>query len=73
MMSSPTVASAAATTITKKTNTCPLRACHCAANATNERLTPFSISSIDMKIVMMLRLIRKPSTPHTNKIPLNTR
>ena len=65
--------SAAATTITKKTKTCPLSACQCAANATNERFTPFSINSIDMKIVMMLRLMRNPSTPHTNRIPLSSR
>src|SRR6266498_4482282 len=63
MMASPTAASAAATTITKKTNTCPLNCPHLAAKATNERFTPLSISSIDMKIVMMLRLIRNPVTP----------
>src|SRR5438094_10608676 len=73
MMANPTAASAAATTITKKTKTCPLKACHCAANATNERFTPFSISSIDMKMVIMLRLIRNPSTPQANKMPLSTR
>src|SRR5579862_6495738 len=73
IMASPTVASAAATTITKNTKTCPLNFCQCAANATNERLTPFSISSIDMKIVMMLRLIKKPITPQVKRIPLSTR
>ena len=60
MMASPTAASAAATTITKKTKICPLSACQCAAKATKERFTPLSISSIDMKMVMMLRLIKKP-------------
>src|SRR5579885_178197 len=73
MMASPTAASAAATTMTKNTNTCPLRWCHCAAKATNDRFTPFSISSIDMKMVMMLRLIRNPITPQENRIPLRIR
>src|ERR1700682_3023769 len=34
MIASPTAASAAATTITKKTNTCPANWCQCAAKAT---------------------------------------
>src|SRR5438045_1729402 len=73
MMASPTAASAAATTITKKTKIWPLNACQCAANATNDKFTPLSISSMDMKMVMMLRLIRKPVTPQANSMPLKTR
>src|SRR5208282_834631 len=73
MMASPTAASAAATTITKKTNTCPWSACHCAAKATKERFTPLSINSIDIKMVMILRLIRNPVTPQANRMPLRIR
>src|SRR6266480_1442044 len=73
MMASPTAASAAATTITKKTKTCPLSACQCAAKATNDKLTPLSINSMDMKMVMIFRLIRNPVTPQANKMPLSTR
>jgi hypothetical protein len=73
MIANPTAASAAATTITKKTNTWPASACQCAANATNERFTPFNINSIDMKMVMMLRLMRNPTTPQANRNPLSSR
>src|SRR5438067_443437 len=73
MIASPTAASAAATTITKNTNTCPLSRCQCAANATKDRFTPFSINSIEMKIVMMLRLIRNPATPHEKSMALRIR
>src|ERR1700751_4187113 len=73
IIANPTVASAAATTITKNTNTCPLRCCHWAAKATNDRFTPLSINSIDMKMVMMLRLIRNPATPQANRMPLKIR
>ncbi len=73
MMASPTAASAAATTITKNTNTCPLSDFHCHAKATNARFTAFSISSIDMNSVIRLRLIRKPTTPSENRIALSPR
>src|SRR5437773_30226 len=73
MIAKPTAASAAATTITKNTKTWQLRACHFAAKATNERFTPLSISSMDMKMVMILRLIKNPVTPHANRIALRTR
>src|ERR1035438_3529173 len=73
MIASPTAASAAGTTMTKKTNMCPLSILSSAANATNVRLTALSISSIDMKMVMMLRLIRNPATPQANRIALRTR
>src|SRR5205814_6740447 len=73
MIARPTAASAAATTITKNTNTCPLSCCHRAAKATKERFTPLSMSSIDINMVMILRLIKNPMTPQANKIPLSTR
>src|SRR5256886_15390152 len=62
MMASPTAASAAATAMTKKTNTCPSTP-SCWANATNVRLTAFNISSTHMKITIALRRNRTPATP----------
>ena len=38
--------------------------------ATKARLTAFSISSMDMKMVMMLRLKMKANTPRPNRIAL---
>src|SRR5215470_6362511 len=79
MIASPTAASAAATTITKNTNTWPSRASlipwslQYRAKATKLRFTALSISSTDMKMVMMLRLSRKPSTPSENRIALKIR
>jgi len=66
MIANPTAASAAATTITKRrrlsAERVPLR------GAGDERkVHPVQHHSIDMKMVMMLRLIRKPSTPHTRE------
>src|SRR5258707_5897961 len=66
MMARPTAASAAATTITKKTKIWPETWCHMCAKATKVRLTALSISSIDMKIVMRLRLMRKAATAMEN-------
>ncbi len=63
MMARPTAASAAATTMTKKTKIWPDTWCHMCAKATKVRLTALSISSIDMKMVMRLRLMRKAATP----------
>src|SRR5215510_3698946 len=73
MIASPTAASAAATTITKKTKICPLSCFQCAAKATNDRFTAFSISSMAMKMVMMLRFSRNARTPSANRIALSTR
>ena len=86
IIANPTAASAAATTITKKTNTWPLNGTTSAplgssfgckfqylANVTKLRFTAFSISSIDIKMVMMLRLSRKPNTPSENRIALRMR
>src|SRR5258708_25619211 len=67
---SPTAASAAATTITKSTKTCPSSLPNAWLNATNARLTAFSISSMLIKIVMMLRLKTNANTPIPNKIAL---
>ncbi len=69
----PTAASAAATTITKKTKICPETACQWCANATNVRFTAFSINSIDMKIEMTLRLMRKAPMPIENRIAARMR
>src|SRR5881392_975160 len=65
MIASPTAASAAATVITKKTNTCPATPCTC-ANATNARLTALSISSTHMKMMIALRRVSTPTTPIVN-------
>src|SRR3954467_4726427 len=65
MMASPTAASAAATVMTKKTNTCPATPYTC-ANATNARFTALSISSTHMKMMIALRRVRTPTTPITN-------
>src|SRR6266850_2591335 len=62
MMASPTAASAAATAITKNTNTWPPTPRPC-ASATNVRFTALSISSTHIKITMALRRIRTPATP----------
>src|SRR5579863_2734218 len=69
----PTAASAAATTITKKTNTWP---CSCPRDRlkdTKARLTALSISSMDIKTVRMLRLKINAITPNPNRPALSTR
>src|SRR5579862_1776735 len=72
-MPSPTAASAAATTITKKTNTWPCSCPYARPNATNARFTALSISSMDMNTVMMFRRTRKPTTPSPKRIALSAR
>src|SRR5687768_12961537 len=64
MIARPTAASAAATVITKNTNTCPATPCTC-ANATNARFTALSISSTHMKMMIALRRVSTPTTPIT--------
>jgi len=59
----PTAASAAATAMTKIANTWPITSCNCAENAIKLMLTAFRISSIDMKMMMMLRRTITPMTP----------
>src|SRR5882672_1118697 len=72
MMASPTAASAAATAITKKTNTCPPTPRRC-ARATKVRFTALSISSTHMKITMALRRSSTPATPSVNSTAEMTR
>src|SRR5215212_4384783 len=64
MIASPTAASAAATVITKNTNTCPPAPYDC-ANATKVRLTAFSMSSTHMNTMIALRRTSTPNTPIT--------
>src|SRR4051812_20814123 len=66
MIARPTAASAAATAMTKKTNTCPPTPNRC-ASATKVRLTALSISSTHMKITMALRRSSTPATPSVNR------
>ena len=44
-----------------------------APNATIDRLTPLSISSIDISMLIALRRARKPNEPIANSIPDRTR
>src|ERR1051325_11523325 len=66
MIARPTAASAAATVITKKTNTCPATPYTC-AKATKARLTALSISSTHMKMMIALRRVSTPTTPITKR------
>src|SRR5512132_2457333 len=65
MIASPTAASAAATVITKNTNTCPAAPYAC-ANATKVRFTALSISSTHMNTMIAFRRISTPNTPIAN-------
>src|SRR3954464_7727618 len=65
MIARPTAASAAATVITKNTNTCPPTPYAC-ANATKLRLTALSMSSTHMNTMIALRRMSTPNTPITN-------
>lgn len=80
MIDRPTVTSAAATTMMKKTNNWPsmpavlpagLRASALAAcileNATSNRLTALSMSSMHMKMMMTLRRVNTPIMPMQNR------
>ena len=71
----PTVASAAATAMTISAMTEPWapRFGMNAPNATIDRLTPLSISSIDISMLIALRRARKPNEPMANSIPDRTR
>lgn len=62
----PTATSAAATAIIKNTKTCPLLSDKKLENATNSKFTAFNINSIDIKIIMALRLKSTPKTPIVN-------
>src|SRR3954467_7675858 len=65
MIARPTAASAAATVMTKKTNTWPATPYVC-ANATKLRFTALSISSTHMKMMIAFRRVSTPTTPITN-------
>src|SRR3954467_9019822 len=65
MIAKPTAASAAATVMTKNTNTCPATP-YCCANATKVRFTALSINSTHMNTMIALRRISTPNTPITN-------
>ena len=80
MMASPTLTSAAATTMMKKTNNCPsvpavdaifpasTAAFKCIfENATSNRLTAFNINSMHIKIMIALRRVNTPTIPMQNK------
>src|SRR5690554_7081129 len=64
----PTVISAAATAITKNTNTCPDGSPWCLEKATIKRFTEFNMSSIDINMIIILRLTKMPIIPIENKI-----
>src|SRR5689334_8673719 len=65
MIASPTAASAAATVMTKTTNTCPAIP-YTLLSATNVRFTAFSMSSTHMKITIALRRVSTPIAPIEN-------
>src|SRR5690349_3125233 len=65
MIASPTAASAAATVMTKKTNTWPPTPYTC-EKATKVRFTALSISSTHMKTMIALRRVSTPTTPIVN-------
>ena len=71
----PTLTSAAATTIIKNTNNCPSVPAEASVvalarwcileNATNNKLTALSISSMHINTIMTLRRVRTPIMPIT--------
>src|SRR6185295_8268006 len=72
-MPSPTAASPAATVIVKTVNTWPVRSPCSYEKATRFRLTAFRISSIDIRIVIMLRRLSTPNRPIEKSSRLNAR
>ena len=70
-MARPTTASAAATVMTKMAKTCPWSIVwgKYRAKAMKLRLTPFSISSMDMRMAMAFRRVSAPNTPRLKMIP----
>src|SRR3954466_11302998 len=67
MIARPTAASAAATVMTKITNTWPAMP-YTLLNATNVRFTALSMSSTHMKMMIALRRVSTPTTPIVNRI-----
>ena len=72
-IANPTATSAAATAIIKNTKTCPLLSDKKLENATSNKLTALSINSIDIKIIMALRLKSTPNTPIVNNTVHNNK
>src|SRR5262245_13303574 len=68
----PTATSTAATTITKNTNSWPSTPAHCRLKAISDRLAALSISSMHMKMTMMLRRISTPAAPIRNRSAATT-
>ena len=73
MIASPTLTSAAATTMMKKTNICAslpavgwLTSTCIFENATSNKLAAFSINSIHIKMMMALRRVSTPMMPMQN-------
>src|SRR5213594_2528943 len=70
MIARPMATSPAATPMMKVAKVCPIRSGVFASleNATKFRFAALRISSIDMKMMMALRLVRTPRTPMANRI-----
>jgi hypothetical protein len=75
IMAKPTATSAAATTIIKIAKICPVSNSGTInlEKATIAIFTPLSISSIDIRMTMALRLARAPYSPIENKTADSTR
>lgn len=71
-MANPTATSAAATTIIKNTNICPLPSPLYAENAASSKFTEFSINSTQPKITIAFFLSNTPRTPKQNNRELKT-
>lgn len=69
----PTAASAAATAITKNTNSCPIELPRYDENVTKVKFAELSINSMHIKTIMAFRLIKTPATPIVKSAALKTR
>ena len=72
-MPRPTAASAAATTMTNTAKTCPITSCNWLENAIRLMLTAFIMSSIDIRMMRMLRRDNTPMTPIVKSTTLSIR
>lgn len=72
-IANPTAASAAATVITKKTNTCPAGSPKYEEKVTKARLAEFNINSTHIKTTIAFLLIKTPATPTENMNALTRR
>src|SRR5664280_2779964 len=72
-MPSPTVTSAAATTMTKKTMACPPMSPSVREKVTKVRLTALSISSTHMNMISALRRVNRPKAPTPKSSAASTR